>query len=90
MMKWLSETTGQFTKMYIFVLAHTRYDAFAVIEYMMYSAQKVSVFGVILVRIQSKCVKMKTRITPNTSTFHAVVITFTEDQRLQYPYHIYL
>ena len=30
------------------------------------------VFGVILVRIQSKCGKMRTRITPNTDTCHAV------------------
>ena len=36
------------------------------------NAQKMSVFGVILVRIQSECRKIKTRITPNTGTFHAV------------------
>ena len=36
------------------------------------TAQKVSVFGAILVRIQSECGKMLTRITPNTDTFHAV------------------
>ena len=35
--------------------------------------QKVSVFGVIL-RIQSKCGKMRTRITPNMDTFYAVVL----------------
>ena len=29
-------------------------------------------FGVILVRIQSECGKIGTRITPNTDTFHAV------------------
>ena len=33
---------------------------------------EVSVFGVILVRIQSECRKIRTRITPNTDTFHAV------------------
>ena len=33
---------------------------------------KVSVFGVILVRIQSECGKIRTTITPNTDTFHAV------------------
>ena len=32
----------------------------------------MSVFGVILVSIQSKCGKIQTRITPNTDTFHAV------------------
>ena len=48
---------------------------------------KVSVFAVILVRIflyfprygvslhiQSECGKMQTRITPNTDTFHAVIV----------------
>ena len=33
---------------------------------------KVSVFGVILVGIQSECGKMWTRITPNTDTFQAM------------------
>ena len=32
----------------------------------------MSVFGVNLVRIQSECGKTRTRITPNTDTFHAV------------------
>ena len=32
-------------------------------------------FGVILVRIQSECVKIRTRITPNMDTFHAVKVT---------------
>ena len=52
------------------------------------TAEKVSVFGVILIRIsrirteyeeiplslciQSKCGKIQTRITPNTDTFYAV------------------
>ena len=40
-------------------------------------AQKVSVFGVILVRIQSECGKIQTGITPNTDTFHAVLIRAT-------------
>ena len=35
-------------------------------------AWKVSVFGVILVRIQSEWEKIRTRITPNTDTFYAV------------------
>ena len=39
------------------------------------TAQKVSVFGVILVRIQFECGKMRTRITSNTDTFHAVCCT---------------
>ena len=34
------------------------------------TASKVSVFG----DIQSECRKMRTRITPNTDTFHAVII----------------
>ena len=34
---------------------------------------KVSVFGVILVRIQSKCGKMQTRITPNRDTPYTVL-----------------
>ena len=33
------------------------------------AASKVSVFG----DIQSECRKMRTRITPNTDTFHAVI-----------------
>ena len=33
---------------------------------------KMSVFRVVLVRIQSECGKIRTRITPNTDTFHAV------------------
>ena len=37
------------------------------------TAKKKSVFGVILVLIQSECRKMRTRIIPNTDTFHAVV-----------------
>ena len=36
------------------------------------TASKVSVFEVILVRIQSECGKIRTRITPNTDTFYAV------------------
>ena len=36
------------------------------------TAQKVSIFGVTLVCIQSKCGKIRTRITPNTDTFYAV------------------
>ena len=60
----------------------------AIIKWICYTAQKVSVFGAILVRIfphldwirkysvslriQSGCSKIRTRITPNTNTFHAV------------------
>ena len=36
------------------------------------SGKLLFLFGVILVRIQSECGKMRTRITPNTDTFHAV------------------
>ena len=35
---------------------------------------KVSLFGDILVRIQSECGKMRTRITPTTDTFYAVSV----------------
>ena len=38
-----------------------------------YTSWKVSIFGVFLVRIQSKCGKIWTRKTPNTDTFHAVL-----------------
>ena len=41
--------------------------------FLQYTAWKVSVFGVILVRIQAECGKIRTRITPNTDNFHAVV-----------------
>ena len=37
------------------------------------AAWKVPVFGNILVRIQSKCGKIRTRITLNTDTFYAVL-----------------
>ena len=50
---------------------------------MICTAQKVSVFGVILVRIfphsdhiQSKYGKMRTRITPNKDTFYTVLTPF--------------
>ena len=33
----------------------------------------MSVFGVILVRIQSECREIRTRITPNMDTFHTVI-----------------
>ena len=36
----------------------------------------MSLFGVVLVRIQSECGKMWTRITPNTDTFHVVIVLF--------------
>ena len=36
------------------------------------TARKVSAFGVILVRIQSECGKLRTKINPNTDTFYAV------------------
>ena len=42
------------------------------IESSIYDGQKVSVFGVILVHIQSECWEMLTRITPNADTFYAV------------------
>ena len=38
------------------------------------SPWKVSVFVVILVRIQSECGKIRTRITPNTDSFQAVFV----------------
>ena len=38
----------------------------------------MSVFGVVLVRIQSQCGKMRTRITPNTDTFPVRGVT-TDD-----------
>ena len=38
------------------------------------SCEKVSVFGVILVRIQFECGRIQSRITPSSDTFHANVI----------------
>ena len=38
-----------------------------------FTAWKVSVFGIILVRIQSKWGKIRTRITTNTDTFFAAI-----------------
>ena len=38
-----------------------------------YTEWKVSVFGVIPVRIQFECGKIRTRITPNTGTFYSVI-----------------
>ena len=37
----------------------------------------VSIFRVILVRIQSKCGKIRTRTTPNTDTFYVVIVSKT-------------
>ena len=37
-----------------------------------YSKDKMSVFGVFLVRIQSKCWKIRTRKAMDTDTFHVV------------------
>ena len=39
-----------------------------------YHCEKVSVFGVILVRIQSECGKIRTRITPNTDTVYVLYV----------------
>ena len=48
-----------------------------------YTAQKVSVFGF----IQSKCGKIRTRITPNTDTLH-VVLASNVDFRLRSQYDL--
>ena len=42
----------------------------------------VSVFGVILVRIQSKCRKTRTRITTNTDSFYAAVLIFKNSKQI--------
>ena len=48
-----------------------------------HTAQKASVFGVILVRIQSKCGKIRTRITPNMDTlWHFVFTLFATSWKL--------
>ena len=39
-----------------------------------HTASELSVFGVFLIRIQSKCGKIQTRKTPNTDTFYAVLV----------------
>ena len=36
--------------------------------------REMPVFGVFLVRIQSECGKIRTRKTPNTDTFHALLL----------------
>ena len=36
----------------------------------------MSVFGFFLVRIQSECEKIRTRKTPNTDAFHAVLLCY--------------
>ena len=43
----------------------------------------MSIFGVILVRIQSECGKIRTRITSNTDTFHVVIYTEKYDEWLE-------
>ena len=53
-----------------FTFSSLIYDLFQVLRFN--TVWKVSVFGVILVRIQSECGKIQTRITPNTDTFYAV------------------
>ena len=50
---------------------------YAVLEILMfYTVWKVSVFGVFLVCTQPECGKIRTRKTPNTDTFHAVLLTY--------------
>ena len=41
----------------------------------------MSVYGIILVRIQFECTKIRTRITPNTDTFHAVTLKYIEETK---------
>ena len=52
---------------------------FSKIYLLVHTVWKVSVFGVILVCIQSKCGKIQTRKTPNTGTFHAVSFTSSSE-----------
>ena len=40
----------------------------------------MSIFGVILAHIQSKCGKIRTRIIPNTDTFHAVIVNIRQSK----------
>ena len=40
-----------------------------------YTAWKISLFGIFLVRINSECGKIRSRKTPNTDTFHEVLVT---------------
>ena len=47
------------------------------------TVENVSVFGVILVRIQPKCLKMQTRITPNTDFFMQWLLRMSASKRLQ-------
>ena len=59
-------------------------------KFLLNTAQKVSVLGVILVRIfryglflriQSECGRMRTSITPNTGTFHVVEYIFHGNEK---------
>ena len=47
------------------------------------TAWRVSVFGVILVRIQSKCGKIRTRVTPNMDSFYAVEVALARNFKLE-------
>ena len=44
-----------------------------------YTAENMCVFGVFLVRIQSKCGKIRSRKTPNTDTIHAVILRGSQE-----------
>ena len=50
------------------------------VVFKLFTAWKVSIFAVILARIQSECGKIRTRITPNTDTFHAVIINIRQSK----------
>ena len=50
----------------------------------------MSVFGVVLVRVQSKCAKIRTGITPNTDSFYTVLSAriFGESTRNAFWYYV--
>ena len=44
----------------------------------LYTAWKLSIFGVFLVRVQSEFKKTQTRKTPNAETFYALLLPITD------------
>ena len=60
-----------------------------------YSDSYFPIFGLnterhgISLRIQSKCGKIRTRITPNTDTFYAVMETYTNESMMFKMFYLY-
>ena len=67
--------------LYIWLLKHITFTASKIVRIRSYSGPHFPVFGLnterysVSFRIQSKCGKMPTRVTPNTDTFYALIIS---------------